>query len=360
MNAATEAARWRAVCNRDGAGQEAFVFAVRTTGVYCRPGCAARRPRRENVVFYDAPGEAEAAGYRPCRRCRPHQAAALPHADAIARACRLLQEAAEEPSLPRLAQDAGLSPGHFQRLFKQQVGLSPKQYARAARQQRLRDGLGSAGSVTEAIYAAGYASASRAYADKKSASLSLYRRGAKGEAIFYATAATGLGEILVAMTERGICLVEFLDEREVEAALRQRFAQARLQPAGKRQAALVKAIVAEVNGATAGSGGGLPLDVRGTAFQEKVWRALMDIPAGETRSYGRLAEAVGSPKAARAVGAACGVNPVSVLIPCHRAVGANGALTGYRWGVQRKQKLLQREARQREANAAKRKRGAKT
>ena len=337
---ATDAARWRAVCNRDAARQADFVFAVLTTGVYCRPGCAARRPRRENVTFYDAPHQAEAAGYRPCRRCRPHQSAASPHLDAIASACRLLQQP-EEPSLARLAQAAGLSAGHFQRLFKQHVGLSPKQYARAARKQRLRDGIPAAASVTDAIYAAGYASASRAYADE--ARLSLYRRGAKGETVFHATAATCLGDILVAATGRGVCLVEFLDARDVETALRRRFPQAQLQPAGKPQADWIGAVVAHIDGLTQTGADELPLDVRGTAFQEKVWRALMRIPAGETRSYGDLAQEVGSPKAARAIGAACAINPVAVIIPCHRAVAANGALTGYRWGVERKRKLLQRE-----------------
>ena len=341
MSAAADTARWHAVCSRDAARQGEFVFAVLTTGVYCRPGCAARRPRRENVTFYDHPHQAEAAGYRPCRRCRPHQSAASPHLDAIADACRLLQQQPEEPSLAQLAQAAGLSPGHFQRLFKQHVGLSPKQYVRAARKQRLRDGIAAAASTTEAIHAAGYASASRAYADE--ARLSFYRRGARGETIFHATAATSLGDILVAMTGHGVCLVEFLDARDVQAALRRRFPQAHLQPAGRQQADWIGAVAARIDGLAETSAAGLPLDIRGTAFQEQVWRALMRIPPGQTRSYGRLAQELGSPKAARAVGAACAINPVAVIIPCHRVVGVNGDLTGYRWGVERKRKLLQRE-----------------
>ena len=338
--AARENARWRAVCGRDGSARGAFVYAVRTTGVYCSPGCATRRPRRENVLFYDAPRNAELAGYRPCRRCRPHQKP--PHGDVVARACRALREAEEEPRLAELARDAGLSPGYFQRLFKKQIGLSPKEYARAVRRERLRDGLGRAESVADAIYAAGYGSASRAYADK-SAALSLYRRGAKGEVIFHAVADTSLGEILVAMTERGVCLVEFLDSREREAALRRRFPLARLQAADARQAAWVGEVVAQVDGASGSANGALPLEIRGTAFQERVWRALREIPPGETRSYGELARRIGRPTSARAVGAACGANPIAVVIPCHRVVGASGALTGYRWGVARKEALLRRE-----------------
>lgn len=351
MKAKLEDMRWRAIRERDGSQDGVFVFAVLTTGIYCSPGCTARRPKRENVVFYNAPHLAEAAGYRPCKRCRPHQNGASPHIDAIVRACRLLCSTEEEQPLSKLAEHAGLSPSHFQRIFKNHLGLSPKEYARAARKQRLRASLGNARNITDAIFAAGYASASRAYADEAASGVrfSLYRRGARGETIFYATAATSLGEILIAATGDGICLVEFLDFREVETALRERFAFAKLQRAGENQTNWIREVISCVDGSAEvvqkrfGDAGRLPLDIRGTAFQEIVWRALIEIPKGETRSYGDLARELGRPQSARAIGAACAANPVAVVVPCHRIVGAKGELTGYRWGVGRKRELLRRE-----------------
>ena len=340
MNALTDTQRWRAVCERNVSLDGAFVFAVRTTGIYCRPGCSARRPKRENVVFYDDAAAAEAAGYRGCKRCRPGEDQP-PHLQAITKAAQRLRSVEEEPPLAELAAQAGLSAGHFQRVFKKHLGLSPKDYARAARKQRLRDNLGGGASVTDAIYAAGYGSASRAYAD--GTRLRLYRRGAKGETLFYATAATTLGEIVVALSEQGVCQVEFLDSREPEAAVRERFAFARLQPAGRESARWLREVVARIDSPNSNTDA-LPLDIRGTAFQEQVWRALMQIPRGETRSYGELAKSLGRPKASRAIGTACAANPVAVVIPCHRVVGAKDALTGYRWGVERKRALLKRES----------------
>lgn len=344
MNKYSTTQKWNAVQKRDGSCDGIFVFAVETTGIYCRPGCSARTPRRENVRFYDTSAQAELDGYRACKRCRPNQDNATPHLDAVLKACRALRSAEEEPSLSSLAADAGLSAGHFQRVFKKHVGLSPKQYVRAVRKQRLRESLNSADSITDAIFAAGYNSTSRAYADNAASGtrMQLFRRGAKGETIQYATAKTSLGDIIVAATEHGICLVEFLDDRKPEEALRERFASAQIRPAARSSTLWLREVVERVN--SPDKGGEIPLDIHGTAFQERVWNALINIPAGETRSYGELARDIGRPKAARAVGAACNSNPLAVVIPCHRVVGANKSLTGYKWGLERKQKLLQGEA----------------
>lgn len=343
MSKYSDAQKWNAVQTRDDSYNEVFVFAVRTTGIYCRPGCRSRTPKRENTGFYDTPALAELDGYRACKRCRPDRDNAAPHLETVLRACRTLLSAEEEPGLSNLAAEAGLSAWHFQRVFKKHIGLSPKQYARAVRKQKLRESLNGAESVTEAIFAAGYNSASRAYADKAAsgARMQLFRRGAKDETIRYATAKTSLGSIVVAATKLGVCLVEFLDNRKPEDALRTRFAYAQFKPATKTSVQWLRKVVERVD--DPGKGGGIPLDIRGTAFQEKVWNALIDIPAGETRSYGELAHDIGCPKAARAVGAACNANPVAVIVPCHRILGANKSLTGYRWGLERKQKLLQKE-----------------
>lgn len=343
MSKHLETKKWNAVQTRDGSYDGVFVFAVRTTGIYCRPGCRARTPRRENVRFYDTPAQAEVNGYRACKRCRPDRDDTTPHLEAVLHACRTLRLAEEEPGLARLATDAGLSAGHFQRVFKKHIGLSPKQYARAARKQKLRESLNRAESVTEAIFAAGYNSTSRAYADDVASGtrMQLLRRGAKGETIQYASAKTSLGDIVVATTKQGVCFVEFLDDRKPEDALRKRFAFAQIKSAPKTSTQWLRKVVERID--DPGKGYGIPLDIRGTAFQEKVWNALIDIPVGETRSYGELAHNIGYPKAARAIGAACNANPVAVVVPCHRVVGANKSLTGYRWGLKRKQKLLQRE-----------------
>jgi len=346
-NTVRAARRWQAVCDRDRAEDGRFVFAVRTTGVYCRPSCSARRARRDNVAFYNTPAAAEAAGFRPCKRCRPDRAGTAPHAQSIIDACAAIRAAEEAPDLGTLAAGAGLSPGHFQRVFKAQVGLTPKRYAMAVRKQRLRAGLGEADSVTGAIYDAGYASASRAYADRPAPGLApaQLRRGAAGETVRYAAAPTSLGEILVAATERGLCLVEFLNGVAPVELLGQRFPKARLEPAGEGLAGWVALVVAWID-APAGEAAPLPLDIRGTAFQEQVWRALTEIPAGQTVSYAALAETLGEPGAARAVAGACAANRLAVVVPCHRVVRGSGDLAGYRSGVERKRALLAREGRE--------------
>jgi AraC family transcriptional regulator of adaptative response/methylated-DNA-[protein]-cysteine methyltransferase len=343
----TPEAKWQAVCARDKGQDGTFVFAVLTTGVYCHPSCSSRRARRDNVSFFDAPADAERAGYRPCKRCKPDRALSSPHAEAIAHACAQIDSAEHEPSLEALARDAGLSAGYFQRLFKAQVGLSPKGYAVAARKQRFRQTLAQADSVTQAIYDAGYASASRAYADGAAGGMAprCRLRGAEGEIIAYATAQTSLGVIVVAATQRGICLIEFIDPQQELIALAARFPQAQFRPAPAALADALAWAVEQIDHpqTVAMAQAPLSLDIRGTAFQEKVWKALSEIPCGATVSYSQLAHSLGMPKAARAVAHACALNRWAVVLPCHRVVRTSGELAGYKWGLERKRRLLEAE-----------------
>lgn len=337
---------WQAVTMRDAGFDGRFVYAVRTTGVYCRPSCASRPKRRENVSFHPDALAAEAAGFRACLRCRPDEArpdAALD--EMVAAACQHIEAAETEPTLAQLSAAAGYSPYHFQRLFKERIGLTPKQYAKARRKLRLRDGLAGAASVTDAIYAAGYGASSRAYDDGDALGMTprSFRQGAKGERIVHAMAASSLGPLLVAATARGICMIEFGEEPLLLQRLAARFPGAELAPADAAFADLVTRVVALVD-APGTTNEALPLDIRGTAFQERVWQALMRIPAGETVSYAGLAERIGRPGAARAVARACAGNGIAVAIPCHRVVRGNGDISGYRWGVERKRALLDAES----------------
>ena len=340
--------RWRAVRERDAAWDGRFVFAVLTTGIYCRPGCPARRALRENVSFFDTPERARLAGYRPCKRCRPDEAGQPAHREAVVRACRMIQSEEEEPGLAALAASAGLSPGHFQRVFKAEVGLSPKRYALAVRKQRLREELKGSGSATRAIFEAGYSSASRAYADRPAPGLTpgRYSKGARGETIRYANARTSLGNILIAATDRGVCLVEFVEKGNSRNVLEQHFPSGELQEADGEARNWISGIVALIDEPRSGAAGGasVPLDIRGTAFQEKVWRALTAIPSGGTASYADLARSIGRPGAARAVAGACAANRLAVAVPCHRVVRGSGEPGGYRWGIERKKSLLRKEA----------------
>jgi AraC family transcriptional regulator of adaptative response/methylated-DNA-[protein]-cysteine methyltransferase len=265
------------------------------------------------------------------------------HIAAIDRACRQMDSADNAPDLATLARDAGLSPGHFQRLFKAAVGVSPKAYAMARRRERLGKALHAASSVTDAIYGAGYQGSSGAYRDSQSLGMAprKLRRGGTGELIRYATASTSMGPILVAATQRGICLVEFGNDRQLLPALHARFGQARIEPADARLRGWIRKVVALVD--EGGADPALPLDIRGTAFQTQVWRALTRLARGETVSYGELARRLGKPQGARAVASACASNAIAVLVPCHRVVGADGALTGYKWGIERKRRLLANE-----------------
>lgn len=343
-----DADRWNAVVARDRSARDAFRYGVRTTGVYCRPGCGSRLPRRENVEFFDTPAAAERAGYRPCRRCRPHDDSGHdPRRVAIAAACRRLEHEQPPPAAAVLAAEAGLSAWHFQRMFKAMVGLTPKQYADARRDDRLREALGSGTSVTDAVYAAGFGSSSRLY-ERADTRLGMtpgrYRAGGAGVVLRCTTAASTLGAVGVAASERGIAAIELADdEGAAMARIRARFPRADLQPADAALAMLVRRTVALVEAPATDVT--LPLDIRGTAFQQRVWRALIAIPPGGTASYAEIARSIGRPTAARAVGRAIAANPLAVAVPCHRAVRSDGTLGGYRWGEERKRALLAREAR---------------
>jgi len=343
----TESARWAALSARDAAADGAFFYSVRTTGVYCRPSCAARPARPENVAFHATTADAEAAGFRPCKRCKPDQAPlAERNAAAVAAACRLIETAEEVPGLEALAAEAGLSPFHFHRVFKSVTGLTPKAYADARRAERVRQALGETGTITEAIYDAGFNSGGRFY--EKSAQVlgmtpTRFRAGGREAQIRFAIGECSLGSILVAATEKGVCAILLGDDPDALARdLQDRFDKAELIGGDTQFEALVAQVVGFVEQPRLGLD--LPLDVRGTAFQQRVWQALREIPAGETASYATVAAKIGKPAAVRAVAQACAANALAVAIPCHRVVRNDGALSGYRWGVERKQALLDREA----------------
>jgi AraC family transcriptional regulator, regulatory protein of adaptative response / methylated-DNA-[protein]-cysteine methyltransferase len=325
------------------------LYGVATTGIYCRVGCPSRRPNPRNIRYFGTPAEAAWQGYRSCKRCRPDSKEAPdPRLRIALEACRSIEEAERPVSLRELATAAGLSPFHFQRLFKSIVGVTPKQYAMEKRSSRIRRQLRDGRGITSALYEAGFASSSRFY-ESAAATLGMrpseYRSGTPGEPIRYAVVRSYLGPVLVAATGRGICAIEFGPSAKVlRDRLRARFPKATLRgpDPGLRQAmAGVLSLLDDPRGRRPA----LPLDVEGTSFQRRVWRALSRIPAGTTATYAEIAARVGSPKAARAVARACAANPVAVAIPCHRVVRADGGPGGYRWGIERKKKLLEREAR---------------
>ena len=330
---------WAAFLRRDRAMDGQFVGCVATTGIYCKPSCAARHPRRENMSFLPDPAAARAAGFRACLRCRPDEVGR----DRLAvRAAIAMIEAAEDaPRLEAIAAHVGYAPHHFHRLFKRETGLTPAAWARALRTERLKTALGAEARITDAIYEAGYNAPSRAYADAQrhlGMTPSAWKDGGRGVAIRWRTVDTSLGPMLIAATPKGLCRISF---GEGEAALRARFPQARLCPADADLDAMAAKVAALVDDPSAEAA--LPTDVRGTAFQQAVWAALRAIPPGETRSYGEIAAAIGRPGAVRAAGTACGDNTLAVLIPCHRVLRSDGSLGGYAWGVDRKQALLARE-----------------
>lgn len=342
----TEARMRSAVTARDARFDGRFVYAVRSTGVYCRPGCPSRAARPENLSFHADPAEAEAAGFRPCRRCRPDEPAlAAQQAEKITRACRLIEAAETPPSLDALARAAGLSPFHFHRIFKAVTGVTPKAYAQAHRAGRAADSLAAGETVTGSLYAAGYGAPSRFYADgaeRLGMSPSAYRKGGAGERIAFAAAPCALGLVLVAATGQGICAILLGDEAEaLRRDLAARFPRAEIAAGDENFAATVAAVVRLIE--APGAGFALPLDIGGTAFQQRVWQALRAIPAGATATYADIARAIGAPAAVRAVAMACGANALAVAIPCHRVVRSDGALSGYRWGTARKAALLARE-----------------
>lgn len=349
LAAATEKdRRWASIVARDPKADGTFYYSVETTGVYCRPSCAARLARPENVRFHETSEDAEKAGFRPCKRCKPNQPSLIErHAATVAEACRLMETSEEAPSLEQLADHAGLSTYHFHRVFKAITGLTPKEYAAAHRAKRLRNRLGQSGTVTEAIYDAGYNSNGRFYATSNEVlgmTPSEYRAGGTRTDKRFAVGECSLGSILVAQSERGICAI-FLgdDPGALTRDLQKQFPQANLIGGDLAFEQLVSRVVGFVEAPALGLD--LPLDVRGTAFQQRVWQALRRIPAGSTASYADIARRIGSPKSVRAVAHACGANALAVAIPCHRVVRNDGALSGYRWGVERKKTLLERESR---------------
>lgn len=343
---ATDDLRYEAVRSRDGRAEGRFVYAVVTTGVYCRPTCAARLALRRNVRFHDTPEAAERAGFRACLRCRPRQSSPQARDLALVAEARAWLETAEGPvTLEMLAARAGLSPHHFHRLFKRHAGLTPQAYAAAARLRRFGAAVRDGGTVTEALHQAGYGSSSRFY-EADSGALGVppaaLRAGAPPLHLRITVRPSSLGPTLIAATGRGVCAILFGEGRgELEAELRRRFPCATLEAGDPALAPLADAVVALID--SAGVGPDVPLDLIGTAFQQRVWRALREIPRGTTIDYGELARRIGSPRAVRAVGTACGANPLAVAVPCHRVLRADGGLGGYRWGLPRKQALLARE-----------------
>jgi AraC family transcriptional regulator of adaptative response/methylated-DNA-[protein]-cysteine methyltransferase len=343
-----EQARWIAVTKRDRSADDTFVYAVRTTGVYCRPSCPARLAQKENVDFFATCQAAEAAGFRACKRCRPTEVSRTQQQNtAIEKACRLLENSEQLPALATLAETAGLSRFYFHRIFKATTGLTPRTYFAAHRARRVREELLRSDTVTTAIYNAGYGSGSRFYSESSrllGMTPKQFRQGANDLCIRFATGECSLGVVLVGATENGICSILLgTSSDEVESSLRQMFPKARFSSGDAKFSHWVSEVIALVE--TPARGLDLPLDVRGTAFQQRVWQALRQIPSGSTATYSEIAERIGAPKSVRAVAGACAANPAAVAIPCHRVVRKGGDLSGYRWGVERKRALLEREKR---------------
>ena len=339
--------RWAAVVARDAAADGTFVYSVRTTGVYCRPSCASRRARPENVRFHATGEAAAAAGFRPCRRCRPDQPSlAEQNAALVTAACRTIEAAERAPTLEALAAAAGISPFHFHRIFRSVTGVTPRAYAREHRARRMRSALGAERTVTRAIYEAGYASNGRFYADSRDVlgmTPTDFRAGGAAVEIRFAIGECSLGSILVARSAQGVCAILLGDDPDLLVhQLQARFPRAELVGGDAEFERLVAVVVGFVE--QPGLGLDLPLDVRGTAFQQRVWQALRRVPAGRTVSYAEIARYIGAPRSVRAVAHACATNLLAVAIPCHRVVRSDGGLAGYRWGVERKRALLAREA----------------
>jgi AraC family transcriptional regulator of adaptative response/methylated-DNA-[protein]-cysteine methyltransferase len=336
---------YAALTRRDAAFEGTFFYAVTTTGVYCRPTCKSRRPLERNVRFFGDTSSARAAGFRACKRCRPNDAAHDAQPEFVALACRILEAADEVPSLDALAAEVGVSRAHLQRSFTKTIGVSPKRYAATLRDRRLRTALRGGASITEATYESGFGSSSRMYESAANAigmTPSSYRRGATGETIVFGIVPSALGKVIVAATDRGIANVALGDDAALlERDLRASFPNADLERADDRVESATSALVRYL--ATGGPWPRLPLDVRATAFQARVWEALADIAPGSTTTYGELASALGDANATRAVARACASNPVALLIPCHRVIAKNGDMRGYRWGVERKSRLLDLE-----------------
>jgi AraC family transcriptional regulator of adaptative response/methylated-DNA-[protein]-cysteine methyltransferase len=336
-----EAVRWQAFEDRDRHFDGLFVVAVHSTGIYCRPSCPARRPMRKNVEFFDTNADAERAGFRPCRRCRPDEVDS--QAEMVREVCALIDAATDAiPTLEELGEQVAVSPAHLQRVFKRLMGVSPRQYADARRVERFKTQLKSGDSVTRAIYGAGYNSSSRAHPGVLGMTPTDYQRGGQGMTITYTITPSTLGYLLVAATDRGVCSVMLDDSPEVlEAELAKEYPRAELYRDGESMHEWVDALVQYLDGDPAPLD--LPVDVQATAFQRRVWDALREIPYGATRTYAEVAEIIGAPKAVRAVGHACATNKVALIIPCHRVLRTDGSLGGFRWGLDRKRALIDQE-----------------
>jgi AraC family transcriptional regulator, regulatory protein of adaptative response / methylated-DNA-[protein]-cysteine methyltransferase len=343
---------WEAVAARDARHDGSFVYAVRSTGIYCRPSCPSRRPRRERVLFFAAPDAAEREGFRPCRRCHPRGTPRRAESDLIRQACAMMEQSSDDPiRIETVARQLGVSPFRFQRMFRRLVGISPGSYARSIRLRRFKNNLREGRDVTSALYEAGYGSSSRLYENSNGhlgMTPATYGRGGQGMEIGYTTADTPLGRVLVAGTVKGISAIYLGDSDErLEATLRREYPAATISKNPAQLSQWVRQLVRHISGEQPHLD--LPLDVKATAFQRRVWEALQQIPRGRTRSYSELARAVGLPKGQRAVARACATNPAAILIPCHRIVREDGGLGGYRWGLKRKQALLEAEAKTRAA-----------
>jgi AraC family transcriptional regulator of adaptative response/methylated-DNA-[protein]-cysteine methyltransferase len=346
MAAMGKDSQWEAVAHRDASRDGEFFFAVSTTGIYCRPSCPARRPRRENVRFFCRPEDAEKAGFRACLRCRPKSAVGNPQAAMVKRICRYIEQHLDEPvTLVTLGDVFGQSPFHLQRTFKKALGITPKQYADSCRMSSLKRSLQSGKNVTSALYEAGYSSSSRLY-ERTASQLGMtpdkYRRGAIAATIHYTCVDSPLGRMLVAATEKGICAIQFADtDNELAEGLKREFPFANR----RRDDESLRSWTVQLLGQMAGQklSRSLPLDIQATAFQKRVWTHLQSLPFGTTQSYGQVAKAIGRPTAARAVARACASNRIAFAIPCHRVVRDNGKMGGYRWGLERKRNLLRLE-----------------
>ena len=344
---ASDAQRWQAVVHRDKQAAASFIYSVKTTGVYCRPSCPARLPRREHVRFHATTAEAERAGFRPCKRCRPKaKSFTQQHQAAVATACRIIEEAAQAPGLEALAAEVGMSPFHFHRVFKSLTGVTPKAFAVAHRTQRVRAELAQDSAVTAAVYGAGYQSTGPFYAQSSEMlgmTPTAFRSGGRGAVIRFAVGQCSLGAILVAASERGVCEISLGDDpAALTHELEGRFPQAELAGGDEDFEKVVATVIGLVERPLEGIE--LPLDVQGTAFQQRVWQLLRDIPCGQTISYAELAQRLGKPNAVRAVASACAANKIALAIPCHRVVRTDGSPSGYRWGVERKEELQKRES----------------
>ncbi len=334
--------RWQAVMRRDASQDKAFVYAVTSTGIFCRPSCPSRRPLRERVRFFDNPQQAASAGFRPCQRCKPTEDASAKMQDV----CRWIDENLEEPvKLERLARRFGVSPWHLQRSFKRAIGVSPREYAESRRMQKLKSSLQKGSSVTDAVYEAGFGSPSRVY-ERTASQLGMtpgrYQRGGKDVVIGYMTVQSPVGKLMVAATDKGICSITIGEsESKLMEALRKEYPEATLQRSTAILQRWVSALLEQMQGGERAEE--LPLDIRATAFQRLVWKHLQQIPYGQTKSYAEVAREIGQPTATRAVARACATNPVAIAIPCHRVVQSGGGMGGYRWGVEKKAKLLKME-----------------